>query len=274
MIPEHDVYNRAKEAADHVVSKSSVRPEVAIILGSGLSGFADTMGDMSTIAYEEIPYFPSVSAVGHVGEMITGTLNGAPIAAMKGRVHVYEGYTMRSVTFPVRVFQLMGIQTLIVTNAAGGINQGFEQGDLMAIVDHINMMGDNPLIGSNEDELGPRFPDMTEAYSRRLIALADEVAAEQKTTLRHGVYVGVAGPSFETPAEIEFLRRGGADAVGMSTVPEVIVAQHAGMEVLGISCITNVIGESPVVTAEEVLEVADRSGAKLQALLGGVIRKP
>lgn len=273
MIPEHEVYDRAKEAAEHLICKMDSKPEIAIILGSGLSGLTGQIADATEIGYESIPYFPSVTAVGHEGSMVLGKIAGTPVAAMRGRFHFYEGYTLRSVTFPIRVLQMMGIKTLIVTNAAGGINQDFRQGDLMAIVDHINLIGDNPLIGRNEEEFGPRFPDMTEAYSRRLIALADEVANGQGSTLRHGVYVAVAGPSFETPAEIEFMRRAGADAVGMSTAPEVVVARHAGMEVLGISCITNVIGVSPVVTAEEVLEVAGRSGAELQKLIEGIIEK-
>lgn len=273
MIPEHDVYNRAREAADYVMSKCGVRPRIAVILGSGLGRVAGAIEDSCTIDYESIPNFPSVTAEGHEGQMVAGTLGGKTVVAMRGRFHFYEGYTMRSVTFPIRVFQLMGINTLLITNAAGGINQDFVQGDLMAIVDHINLIGDNPLIGRNEDELGPRFPDMTEAYSRRLVAIADDVATERGTTLRHGIYVAVSGPSFETPAEIEFVRRSGADAVGMSTAPEVIVARHAGIEVLGISCVTNVIGQWAIVTAEEVLEVADRSAGKLEELLKGVIER-
>lgn len=271
MVSEHEVYNRAQDAADHVVSKCHAAPEVAVILGSGLGGLADSIEDPCLIPYGDIPNFPSVTAIGHPGEMVAGRLSDRAIVAMKGRFHFYEGYTLRSVTFPIRVFQLMGIKTLILTNAAGGINQDFEQGDLMAIVDHINLIGDNPLIGSNEDDLGPRFPDMTEAYSRRLTGLAADVAVEQGTTLRQGVYVAVAGPSFETPAEVEFMRRIGADAVGMSTVPEVIVARQAGMEVLGISCITNAIGASSGATSDEVLEVAGRSAAKLEGLVEGVI---
>ncbi len=271
MVSEHEIFDRAKDAADHVISKCRAVPEVALILGSGLGGLADGIEDGCLIPYGDIPNFPSVTAIGHAGEMVAGRLDEKAIVAMKGRFHYYEGYTLRSVTFPIRVFQLMGIKTLILTNAAGAINQDFEQGDLMAIVDHINLIGDNPLIGPNEEELGPRFPDMTEAYSRRLIALADDVAGEQSATLRHGTYVAVAGPSFETPAEIEFMRRSGADAVGMSTAPEVIVARHAGIEVLGISCITNVIGASPVVTADEVLEVAGRSATELEGLVKGVI---
>lgn len=271
MIPEHEVYNRAKEAADYLESKCGVEPKVAVVLGSGLASFADSIDATCTIAYESIPNFPVAATEGHPGQMVAGRLAGVPVVAMRGRFHLYEGYTLRSVTFPIRVFQLMGINTLVITNAAGGINRQFAQGDLMAIVDHINLIGDNPLIGPNEDELGPRFPDMTEAYSSRLITLANDVAGDRKTTLRHGIYAAVGGPSFETPAEIESMRRMGADAVGMSTVPEVIVARHADMQVLGISCITNVIGEAAVVTAEEVLEVATRSAANLGGLVEGVI---
>ena len=273
MIPEHEVYNRAKEAADYTMSKCGVEPQVALMLGSGLGGLAEAIEATCSISYESVPNFPSVTAEGHEGTMVAGTLGGRAVVAMKGRFHFYEGYTLRSVTFPIRVFQLMGIKTLLITNAAGGINQDFEQGDLMAVVDHINLIGDNPLIGRNEGELGPRFPDMTAAYSRRLIGLADEVAVAQSTTLRRGVYAAVAGPSFETPAEIEFMRRIGADAVGMSTAPEVIVARHAGIEVLGVSCITNIIGASRTVTADEVLQVAGRSAVKLERMLEGVIER-
>ncbi|RJQ55097.1 MAG: purine-nucleoside phosphorylase [Actinobacteria bacterium] len=267
------MYDRASEASEFVLSRCEIVPEVAIVLGSGLAALADSVEQDCTLEYGHIPNFPVSTAVGHPGEMVTGTLAGKPVAVMRGRFHFYEGYTMKSVAFPVRVFQLMGVRTLVLTNACGGINKKFKQGDLMAIVDHINLMGDNPLIGLNEEELGPRFPDMTEAYAPRLLALADEVAAAQRETLRHGVYAGVMGPSFETPAEIEAMRKMGADAVGMSTVPEVIVARHAGIELLAISCVTNVIGESKIVTAEEVLEVAARSTPKLTRLVEEVIER-
>ncbi len=273
MRDEHEVYNRAKEAADFIVAKCRVRPEIAVILGSGLDAFTDSIDPDCTLAYGSIPNFPVSTSIGHPGEMVIGMIGGKHAAVMRGRFHYYEGYTMKSVAFPVRVFQLMGIETLVLTNASGGINQDFQQGDLMSIVDHINFMGDNPLIGLNEYDLGPRFPNMTDAYSPRLRELADEVAAEQGTTLRQGVYVGVAGPNFETPVEVEFMRLAGADAVGMSTVPEVIVARQAGMEVLAISCVTNVIGKTKKVTSEEVIEVAGRSSPKLEKLIEGVISR-
>jgi len=228
-----------EEALESLRPRITTPPEVGIILGTGLGQFAAAMKSAVTIPYADIPNFPTPSVESHAGELVLGTLGGRSTALMNGRVHFYEGYSMREVTFPVRVLRALGAHTLIVTNAAGGMNPLYEGGDIVVTVDHINLMGDNPLLGPNLDALGPRFPDMSEPYSRELIALARAVALEEKIALREGVFVGVAGPNLETRAEYRFLRWAGADLVGMSLVPETIVAVHAGMRVLAFAVVTD-----------------------------------
>lgn len=215
------------------------KPTIGIILGTGLGGLAGQMKVETTIAYETIPHFPTSTLEGHAGELIGGTLSNKPVLALSGRFHIYEGCSLREATFPVRVAKALGVETLIVSNAAGGLNPQYRAGDLMLIDDHINFMGDNPLIGHNDDTLGPRFPDMCEPYSRKLIDLAESIAMAKGIKLHRGVYLACPGPSLETRAEYRFMRQMGADAVGMSTVPEVIVAVHAGLKVLGFSAITD-----------------------------------
>lgn len=227
-----------KETADYIAGKIPVLPEIAIVLGSGLGGLADKIKDPVVIPYNEIPNFKHSTAMGHKGNLICGKLGETLVLAMQGRFHYYEGYTMQEVTFPFRVMKLLGIKTLLVSNAAGGINTTFKVGDLMIIRDHINMMP-NPLIGHNEEDFGPRFPDMTRAYDRDLIKRMEEIAAKKQVSLKKGVYVALTGPSYETPAEYAFYGKAGGDAIGMSTVPEVIVARHADIRVFGISVITN-----------------------------------
>ena len=231
-------FQKYQQAANYIKSKISATPRVGIILGSGLGNLADEITHRITIPYSEIPNFAHSTAIGHKGNLISGILGGVPVVAMQGRFHYYEGYPMEGVTLPVRVMKLLGIEILIVSNAAGGINSTFHVGDLMLIRDHINMLP-NPLIGANDEHFGVRFPDMTRAYDRELIALTESIAREQQLELKKGVYVSLTGPSYETPAEYKYWQTVGADAVGMSTTPEVIVARHAGIRVLGISVITN-----------------------------------
>jgi len=227
------------EAVRLLESRTAARPRVAVVLGSGLGAFAMELADRTEISYAEIPGWPTSTAIGHAGKLVLGKLGALDAAAMAGRVHLYEGYTPAQVTFGVRVLGSLGVRSLVLTNAAGGINLSLERGGLVVISDHINLQGSNPLVGPNDNLLGPRFPDMSEAYSRELRALAHEVGSELGIRLDEGVYAAMLGPSYETPAEIRFLRTIGADVVGMSTVPEVIVANHMGMRVLGISCVTN-----------------------------------
>lgn len=236
------------------------RPRVGLILGSGLGKLAEEIENPCIMPYERIPYFPVSTVPGHAGQLVVGMLGSAAVMACQGRFHYYEGYTLQEVTYPVRLMQKMGIETLIVTNAAGGINTSYKPGDLMLIKDHINLFGDNPLRGKNYDELGPRFPDMSEAYNRELRSIAKSTAQKLGIDLKEGIYAGVIGPSYETPAEIRYLRTIGADAVGMSTVPEVIVANHGKIKVLGISCITNMAAgvlDCPL-SHEEVMETAEK----------------
>ena len=231
---------KAIEAArDAIAPRLSHAPEVGIVLGTGLGSFASAMKGAVTIPYGEIPNFPTTSVETHLGELVVGTLSGRPTAVLNGRAHYYEGNSIRDVAFPVRVLHALGARTLILTSAAGGLNPLYEPADLVLVVDHINLMGENPLVGPNEDSLGPRFPDMSEPYSKDLIALARETAREDKLPLREGVFAGVAGPNLETRAEYRFLRWAGADLVGMSVVPETITAVHAGMRVLAISVVTD-----------------------------------
>lgn len=247
-------------AAAYITEKAKMTPKVGLILGSGLGVLADYMENAVTLKYEDIPYFPTSTVEGHAGELLVGELKGIPVILMKGRFHMYEGYAPEITAFPVRVMKQLGVERVLVTNAAGGVNLEYEPGDLMLISDHLNLTGKSPLVGTNEAEIGPRFPDMSEAYSKALRQMAHEVAASQGITLREGVYAGMLGPAYETPAEIRMLRTLGADAVGMSTVAEVIVASHAGMEVLGMSCISNMaagILDQPL-SHSEVMETTDR----------------
>jgi purine-nucleoside phosphorylase len=267
-----------KQAVNYIQSRTKHQPGIGLILGSGLSPLAEEVEQADYIPYADIPNFPVSSISGHAGRLVIGHLAGKVVMVMQGRTHFYEGYSMQQVSLPVRVMQMMGIKTLIVTNAAGGLNQSFEAGDLMLIVDHINMVGlagNNPLRGPNLEEFGPRFPSMTRAYSPDLIALTHKVAGQLNLTLREGVYACIAGPSFETPAEIRFLQMMGADAVGMSTAPEVIVANHGGMQVLGISSVTNITiqhtGSEAETTHEEVLKTGKIIVPKLIALLRGIL---
>jgi purine-nucleoside phosphorylase len=251
---------RAREAAAEVRRRAGRTPEVGIILGSGLGALADQVAADAVIPYDEIPHFPRPGVEGHAGRLVVGTLEGRAVAVMQGRVHFYEGYSLAEVAFPTRVLRVLGAGILIVTNAAGGLNRLWKAGDLMVIADHINFMGSNPLMGPNEDELGPRFPDMSQSYDPALAALAEAAALELGIPLRKGVYIGVSGPSYETPAELRMMARWGADAVGMSTVHEVIAARHAGMRVLGISAITDMATGEVVekVTHEDVIATARR----------------
>jgi len=267
-------FDRASEAARFVAEHAgSPVPDLAVVLGSGLGDFASHLADATDIAYADIPHWPAARVVGHAGRLVIGSAGGRRVAALSGRAPSYEGHDMLTVTFATRAIGLLGVKVLILTNAAGGINTSFSQGALMAIDDHLNLMGTNPLVGPNDDRFGHRFPDMTEVYSRRLRALAAEVARARGTTLEHGVYAGLHGPSYETPAEIRYLRAIGADAVGMSTVPEAIVARQMGIEVLGISCITNMAaGVLPApLDHAEVMATASRVKDAFIGLLEGVI---
>jgi purine-nucleoside phosphorylase len=263
------------QAVQLIRSHTRLRPSIGVVLGSGLGGFADSLENAVAIPYAEIHGLPISTAVGHKGELVIGTLRDSdtPVAVMSGRFHLYEGYTAREVTAGVRLFHALGIRALVLTNAAGGINLEYGQGALVAIADHINLQGDNPLKGPNDDKLGPRFPDMTEAYSLRLRALAKQAAAKLGITLHEGVYAGVLGPCYETPAEIRFLKTIGADLVGMSTVAETIAANHMGMEVLGISCVTNLAAglSGEKLNHEEVLEIGRRVSGTFLQLLSAVL---
>jgi purine-nucleoside phosphorylase len=266
-------YEQVQSAAERIRSKSKAFPATAVVLGSGLGGFASSLDHAVSIPYADIPNWPASNVVGHEGQLVVGEAAGRPIAALSGRAHFYEGHDLRTVTFATRVLGTLGVTTLILTNAAGGINSGFSPGDLMVIDDHINLLGANPLTGPNDERFGVRFPDLTNVYSPRLRRLADAAAAAQGLKLRHGVYAACHGPSYETPAEVRYLRTIGADAVGMSTVPEAIVARHMRIEVLGISCITNfAAGVLPQpLNHDEVLETAKRVRDTFIALLNGVI---
>jgi purine-nucleoside phosphorylase len=267
--------DRIDEAAATVRARCGDVPEVAIVLGSGLGAFADSLDEPMIAPYETLPHWPQSSVVGHAGRLVVGYAAGKRVAALSGRVHVDEGHPKTTVVFAVRVMARLGVPSLILTNAAGGINTNFGQGALMVIDDHLNLMGSNPLIGANDDRMGPRFPDMSEVYSYRLRGTADEAAAAAGIELRHGVYVAVHGPSYETPAEIRAFRTLGADAVGMSTVPEAIAARHMGMEVLGISCITNMAAGvlNQTLVHDEVMETARRVRGSFIALLEGIIAR-
>ncbi|MCI3920221.1 purine-nucleoside phosphorylase [Paenibacillus sp. TRM 82003] len=268
-----NMVSNIQEAASYIQSKTSIVPEIGLILGSGLGVLADSIESAVTIHYDDIPHFPVSTVEGHAGELLIGTLVGKPVLLMKGRFHMYEGYGADVVSFPVRVMKALGVKTLLVTNASGGINAAFEPGDLMLITDHINFMFKNPLIGPNDPSIGVRFPDMSEAYSRRLRDVARGVGAKEGIALKEGVYLGLLGPSYETPAEIRMLRTLGADAVGMSTVPETIAARHAGIEVLGISCISNMAAgmlDQPL-SHQEVMETGERVKETFIRLVKGVL---
>lgn len=268
-------FDRANEAAAFLRERIGQVPTAAVVLGSGLGAFADRLEEPAVLDYGEIPHWPVSRVEGHPGRFVVGRLGTARVAALAGRVHYYEGHDLTTVTFGVRVLGLLGVRCLVLTNAAGGVNTALSPGTLMAIDDHLNLFGTNPLIGANDERFGPRFPDMTEVYSARLRALADTVARGIGIRLAHGVYAGLHGPSYETPAEIRALRTLGADAVGMSTVPEAIVARHMGLEVLGLSCITNMaagILPQPL-DHREVMETAARIRESFAALLEGILRR-
>jgi purine-nucleoside phosphorylase len=268
-----DQFTLADSAAQLVLSRTSHRPKIALVLGSGLGAFADSLTDAARVPYPEIPGFPKSTAIGHAGLLVIGKADSVPVAAMQGRAHLYEGYSAQDVTFCIRVFGRMGIRAVILTNAAGGISTNYSQGALVLIRDHINLQGSNPLVGPNDDRFGVRFPDMTHAYDRGYRALAREEAAKLNITLHEGVYAAMLGPNYETPAEIEFLRRIGADLVGMSTVAEVIVARHLGIKVLAISCVTNMaagILDQPLSHAE-VMETGERVKSTFEALLHAIL---
>ena len=273
-----DEFTRAESAALVVRIQLSQKPqlgspEIAVVLGSGLGGFVEALEDTVVVPYADIPNFPRATAAGHAGQLVIGRIGNLAVAAMQGRVHAYEGYSTREAAFPVRVLGRLGIKTLALTNAAAGINPSYREGALVLIRDHINLQGSNPLHGPNDERFGPRFPDMTEAYAARYRQIAQGAARELAIELPEGVYAAHAGPSYETPAEIRFLRTIGADLVGMSTVPEVIVARHMGIEVLAISCVTNLAAglSGGAITHEEVLETGERAGKTLTALLAAIL---
>jgi purine-nucleoside phosphorylase len=266
-------YDQVSEAAAFVRARVPAVPETAVVLGSGLGDFADRVSGATVIPYTELPHWPPSLVVGHAGKLVMGEVCGKRVAVLAGRAHYYEGHNLQMSTFAIRVLGLLGVKRVILTNAAGGINTSFESGVLMVIDDHINLFGTNPLIGPNEDRFGPRFPDMTEAYSKRLRAVVDRVAKERNIAIAHGIYAALHGPSYETPAEIRYLRSIGADAVGMSTAPETIVARHMGLEVLAVSCITNMAAgvlDKPLDHAE-VMATAARVKDQFIALREGVI---
>lgn len=268
-----DYFGQVKEAADAIRARVAELPSIGIVLGSGLGDFANALGDPVAMPYDQLPHWPVSRVIGHEGKLVVGTVKGKRIAALAGRCHLYEGHDPRTVTFAIRALGLLGVKTLLLTNAAGGVNTGFSRGALMVIDDHINLTGQNPLVGANDDRFGARFPDMTEIYSARLRSIADRAGRAIDLLLPHGVYVALLGPSYETPAEIRYLRTIGADAVGMSTVPEAIVARHMGIDVLGISCITNMAAgvlPQPLDHAE-VMETARRIRGQFIALLEGII---
>lgn len=268
-----EYYDKVKEAAEAIRSRIAEAPSTGVVLGSGLGDFANSLDGAVSIPYEQLPHWPRSAVIGHEGRLAVGRVRGRTIAALAGRCHVYEGHDLPTVTFAVRVLGLLGVKILILTNAAGGINTRFSQGALMVIDDHINLIGNNPLVGANDERFGVRFPDMTEVYSSRLRTLADQAGGELNLPLPHGVYVALLGPSYETPAEIRYLKVIGADAVGMSTVPEAIVARHMGLEVLGISCISNMAAgvlPQPLDHAE-VMETTRRVRGQFIALLEGII---
>jgi purine-nucleoside phosphorylase len=269
------MYERIQNTADAIAERCPKKAKIGLILGSGLSAFVDALENPAVIPFADLPHFPKSTTAGHPGNFVQGELAGVSLAVLQGRIHFYEGYTFAEVVYPVRVLGRLGVQRLIITNAAGAINSNFHPGDLMLITDHINMMGGNPLIGRNVDELGPRFPDMSEAYNAALREIALEIAAQESIEIQQGVYIGLSGPSYETPAEISMCRSLGADAVGMSTVPEVIAANHMGIQVLGISCITNMAAgiASQKLSHQEALGIAESANGRLERLLRRVVQR-
>ncbi|MGD0989828.1 MAG: purine-nucleoside phosphorylase [Candidatus Sulfotelmatobacter sp.] len=268
-----DQFTLAETAAQSILQRTAMCPRIGLVLGSGLGAFADSLTDSTHIPYAEIPAFPRSTAIGHAGQMVIGKAGDVPVAVMQGRVHLYEGYSAQQVAFPIRVLGRMGIRAVILTNAAGGINLNYQQGALVLIRDHINLQGANPLIGANDDRFGLRFPDMTHAYAREYRTAAKEEASKLGIPLQEGVYAALPGPSYETPAEINYLRTIGADLVGMSTVAEVIAARHMQINVLAISCVTNMaagILDQPL-THQEVMETGERVRSSFEALLRAVL---
>lgn len=269
-----DVFKEAQTAANYIKNQGVKDVAVGLILGSGLGELADEIENPITIPYSEIPSFPISTVEGHAGQLVYGKLGGKNVLVLQGRFHYYEGYDMRTVTFPVRVMSNLGAQSLIVTNAAGGVNTSFTPGDLMMITDHINLFGTNPLIGKNDETTGPRFPDLSQAYDAEYQNIIREAAEELDIALKEGVYTGMTGPTYETPAEVRMVRTLGGDAVGMSTVPEVIVARHEGMRVAGISCITNLAaGMGGALNHEDVIEVSARIRSTFKALVTSVLER-
>jgi purine-nucleoside phosphorylase len=266
-------FTRAESAAQFLLSQATLCPTIALVLGSGLGSFADELSDATRVPYANIPFFPRSTAIGHAGQMVIGNVGDVSVAAMQGRVHLYEGYSSKEVAFPIRVFGRMGVRALILTNAAGGINLEFKQGALVVITDHINLQGQNPLVGENDDRFGPRFPDMTQAYWKPYREIALRAARRLGKMVHQGVYAGLLGPSYETPAEIRYLRTIGADLVGMSTVPEVIAARHMGLKVLAISCVTNMAAgiSEELLNHEDVLATGERVKGDFVALLRAVL---
>ncbi len=270
------LYERIKESASYIKKKAGAKPSFGIILGSGLGALAKEITVKAKIPYEDIPHFPVSTVKGlHAGNLVLGELSGKRVVAMEGRVHYYEGYTLEQVTFPIRVMRALGARSLILTSAVGGMSPGLEAGDIVAVTDHINLMGDNPLIGPNDERLGPRFPDMSEPYRRAYISLLEEVAADAKITVKRGVLAAVAGPNLETAAEYRFLLRIGADIVGMSMVPETIVAVHGGMKVLGLSVVTDKADPDNLepVDIRQILATAKKGEAKLRTLVMEFLRR-
>ena len=270
-----DQFVKVKESVAFLESKSEIKPQIGIVLGTGLGGLADKIQATTMVPYEEIPHFPLSTVTSHMGQLIFGSLGGKAVMAMQGRLHYYEGYEPKEITFPIRVMAAMGVETLLISNAAGGLNLSFQAGDLVIISDHINLTGQNPLRGENIDEWGPRFPDMTQPYSQQLVEMAEGAAKDLSIKVHRGVYVGVSGPSMETGAETRFLRLIGADTVGMSTIPEVIVAVHAGLRVLGMSVVTNVNDPDDYQPApiEQVIATAERAEPRLVQLMEEILRR-
>ena len=268
-----DDFSSAESAAKFLLLQTQLSPTIGLVLGSGLGGFADELSEATRIPYANIPFFPRSTAIGHAGQMVIGKVGEIAVAIMQGRVHLYEGYSANEAAFPTRVFGRMGIRALILTNAAGGINLEYKQGALVVITDHINLQGQNPLTGPNDDRCGPRFPDMTQAYSKPYREIALRAAHRLGKTVYQGVYAGLLGPSYETPAEIRYLRTIGADLVGMSTIPEVIAARHVGIKVLAISCVTNMAAgiSDEVLSHEDVLATGERVKGDFVALLRAVL---
>jgi len=270
-----DLKAKITESVEFINQKSKIKPKIAIILGTGLGRLAEDIEEKEIIPYSEIPNFPISTVQSHSGNLVLGKLGNKEVVAMQSRFHYYEGYSLKEITFPVRMMKKLGADTIIISNAAGGMNRFFKRADLMLITDHLNLFGDNPLIGPNDEEFGPRFPDMSEAYSQKLIELTKKIAIKEKIKLQEGVYAGLTGPTLETPAEYRFLISIGADAVGMSTVPEVIVANHMGMKVLGISCITDLAIDGVIVKTDigEILKAASDAEPIMTKLIKKVIEK-